>query len=219
MIALARKLGRPVALASALTLASIAHLQAQQKAQISGQQARDAANTLAEWAIETENPDVLAAALELAFSGGATLDQDDPWSMADFAQSLAAMPGGAALLAALDQTATRGVISGTTRFETVLAPGAHESVTLTVAREERAVIEARLKRGSTGADLDVVVFADDVQIAAETGPESGIEGVGVYIEFFPETCMAVTVEISNLGQGTANAVFLAPASSLVGCDG
>lgn len=184
---------------------------------ISAERARAAAEVIGQWATEKDNLNVLAAALELALAGGASLNADDPWSVHDLSVALIALPGGADVLSNILQTNSRGVVSGATRFEATLAPGARKSVSLIMAKGENAVIEARLKRGSHGADLDLVVFADGKKIADDTGPLSGTDDVSAYVAFVPDTCLAITVEVLNNGEGTANAVFLAPATNLIGC--
>lgn len=131
--------------------------------------------------------------------------------------ALRAMPGGTEAAADIGRDQSRGVISGVSRLDVTLAPGETETVLMTMAGGELAVIEARLKRGSLGADLDLIVEGDQGLRLEDAGPQSGTVDIGTYLEFRPERCIELTVHLVNRGTQSASAVLLAPASSLVSC--
>ncbi|MEM0936003.1 MAG: hypothetical protein AAGJ91_08880 [Pseudomonadota bacterium] len=186
-------------------------------AEVPAAQAREASDRIARWAIARENVQMLASAVDVALRSGASLDPGDPWSIHPFAERLKAMPGGAAEMDRILSTRARGVITGVSRIDIVLSPGSEERVPLTMAADEPAIVEARLKRGSDGANLDLRVYVGDTVIAQDTSPDTGAPGVGTFVEFLPDTCVDVEVAIFNAGSGVANAVMLAPASSVIDC--
>lgn len=203
-----------IALALALSVQTTGGAAAQS---VSAAQARGAAETLAQWAMATGNRAVLASALDLALRSGASLDPEDPWSMRAAADRLAAAGGEVTRLAQQEDPQSRGVIAGFSRLDMTLEPGESRDVPLTMAGGEAAIVEARLKRGSEGADLDLRLTGPDGVLAEDTGPDTGTQGVGAYVEFWTEKCIEVEVEIRNIGDAVANAVMLAPASSVIGC--
>ncbi|MEM9911720.1 MAG: hypothetical protein AAF922_13145 [Pseudomonadota bacterium] len=172
---------------------------------------------MSRWAEAHENQSVLAASIELALRSGASLERDDPWSIAEIVEVLLLMPGGVEEMARINISRTRGVISGVSRLDVTLAPRETETVTMTMAGGELAVIEARLKRDSIGADLDLIIETETGLRLEDTGPETGTVEIGTYLEFWPETCMELKIYLSNSGSQNASAVLLAPASSLVSC--
>ena len=180
-------------------------------------QARDAGVLLGEWALENDKAEVLQSAIELALGSGASLDAEDPWSISMLANHLAEMPGGAEALLAMQFTRSRGVIAGFSRSDIFLAPGEMESVPLRMAGGEPAIVEARLKRGSEDANLDLFVIDSNGVIRKDATEATGTMSTGTYIEFWPATCTDIEVQVKNVGTGTANAVIFAPASSLLSC--
>ncbi|MEM9551570.1 MAG: hypothetical protein AAGA05_10370 [Pseudomonadota bacterium] len=193
------------------------HIACAEPAGVPAAQTRAAAMELGQWAIANSNRAVLANAVELALRSGASLDSDDPWSIADLADRLAAMPGGQADLDRIRATRARGVIAGVSRLDVTLGPGDTHRVPLTMAGDEPAIVEARLKIGSNGADLDLQIVGPNDLMLEDAGPETGTATIGAYLEFRPETCLDIEVILRNVGSGTANAVMLAPASSLIAC--
>ncbi|MEM9032434.1 MAG: hypothetical protein AAGB18_07280 [Pseudomonadota bacterium] len=185
--------------------------------QVSAAEARTAGETLARWALDQSEPDILAAAIELSLLGGAALDPEDPWTVAGYIEELSAISTEVDHLAAFESMVARGVVAGTSRSELTLAPGQTETLTLRMADGERALIEARQKRGPNGADLDLRVLHDGGILAEALGPETGTPDVGALVFFTPSNCIDVVIELSNAGTTTANAVLLAPASSRLGC--
>ncbi len=164
---------------------------------------------------ETRDPVLLIGALTTMLGAGATLAADDPWDAARYLallQDISAARGGRYD----DQIARltggfRGTASGPSRYDIALAPGERASFVLTVVQGENAIIEARLKRGSDGGDIDLEVLGPDGQVlAADRGPASGIPGIGVYAEFRPANCQDVTVALVNVGAARARLALIAP---------
>lgn len=155
--------------------------------------------------------------MDLSLRAGSALDSDDPFSIAQMAKALVEMTG--APLPPPPDTAARGVIAGISRLDMTLLPGDSLTVPLMLAAEEPAIIEARLKRGSDGADLDIRVTGPDGVLGQDIGPANGVVGQGIYLEFIPDRCLEVSVDITNAGSTEARAVMLAPASARIGCEG
>ena len=200
-----------------VALAPLTPAAADQAPRVPASEARAAGETLGRWAAAEGETRILSAAIELALSGGASLDPDDPWSLADLATALAAAPDGAARLAEIAAMSARGVVAGVSRSEISLAPGQTETIALRMADGERALVEARLKRGPEGADLDLRVLSQGGLVAEAVGPETGRAGIGALVYFTPKNCLDVSVELTNAGSAVANAVLLAPASAKLGC--
>lgn len=180
-------------------------------------QVRQAAERVADWAIDHQNADVLATAIDVLLQSGASLDPDDPWSVHALVQALKALGG-----TPPDDHPTagaRGVLQGVSRLDLSLAPGESRTVSLIMAGDEAAIIEVRLKRGADAADIDLRVLANGDLLREDTGPATGTPEVGAYVEFWAGGCIEIDVEITNAGTEPANAVMLAPATSLLGCGG
>lgn len=176
---------------------------------------RRSAEDMARLGAETRDPVLLIGALTTMLGAGATLADDDPWDAARYLallQEISAAQGGryddqiARLTGSL-----RGTASGPSRYDIALAPGERASFGLTVVQGENAIIEARLKRGSDGGDIDLEVLGPDGrELASDRGPASGIPGIGVYAEFRPVACQDVTVVLVNVGDARARLALIAP---------
>ncbi|MCV6592368.1 MAG: hypothetical protein OIF48_05405 [Silicimonas sp.] len=180
---------------------------------------RSGAARAAEWALEQENAPALADAITLLLDSGAALDPDDPFSVADLVTSLRRLDGGVALAKTLEARQSRGQFDGAPRQTLTLAAGESREIPMTMVPGEAALIEARLWRGAGGADIDLILRDDEGRVIAEdTGPETGVEGYGVFVEFFPETCLDLTVTLENRGADPARIAVLAPLSLRDSCE-
>lgn len=191
-----------------------------------GEDLRAAADDLAALGRAEADPAILAAALALLMQGGARADPGDPWggdALLAEALALALAQDDAAAGAALDRLAARGrgVVDGTARRDLRLGPGESQTIGLLVAGGEPALVEAWLRRGPEGADIDLTVTAagEGVEIAADLGPLTGVPGFRAFAEWLPEACAAVEVTLVNRGTVPAAVVFLAPPASRSDCGG
>jgi hypothetical protein len=183
---------------------------------------RAAAMEMARWALEEKRAEPLAAAISLLLAAGATDQADAPLSVHAELQALRALPGGAALARGVLEERARGVAlgGGNSRIELVLNPGETHFETLVMAAREPALVEVRLYRVSVGADADLTVRDKDGGVLGrDTGPQTGIVGEMAFVEFTPETCLAVEIQISNAGDAPAHMVVLAPPALGQGCGG
>lgn len=177
------------------------------------------ARTAADWAMSEENPLALADSIKLLLESGSALDPDDPFSVADLLDGLREMEGGASLAEELENSASRGQLDGARRTVVTLEPGETHIQPMTMVARESAFIEARLWRDSEGADIDMRVLGPSGEtIADDGGPDSGIPGVGTFVEFWPETCVAITLEIVNRGDRSGRFAIRAPLSLRDTCE-
>lgn len=160
---------------------------------------------------------MLATAIDLLLRSGGSLAPDDPWSVHDLVLALVALGGPPPDDRPI--AGARGVLQGVSRLDLSLAPGETRTLSLIMAGNETAIVEVRLKRGADAADIDLRVLANGSLLREDTGPATGTPEVGAYVEFRTAGCIEVDVEITNTGTGPANAVMLAPATSLPGCGG
>ncbi|MEM1234001.1 MAG: hypothetical protein AAGH70_07725 [Pseudomonadota bacterium] len=174
----------------------------------------------AAWALEKGNAPALADILARGESLGGSFAADDPFTLASYLEALSNLPSGAELASALTSRAARGQLGGAPRRDFVLAPGATREVAFLLADDERSFIEARLKRGSEGADIDLMLLGEaGTALAKDVGPETGIPGVGALIMHLPEVCARVTVSVSNAGAAPAEIALLVPLSARQTCEG
>ena len=174
----------------------------------------------AQWAVESQNAQALADILTLAETSGGSFAIDDPFSVADLMTALRAMPGGAALASAIEADASRGQIGGAPRQDFALESGSEYRVSAILAKGEAAFIEARLKSGSTNADIDLSVLGEDGSVLAQdVGAETGVVGYGAFVDLYPSVCAPVTIEVVNKGAGAAEVVLLVPQSEQQICSG
>lgn len=183
---------------------------------------RAAAREMATWAIEAGKAAPLATAIGLLLETGATEKENAPFSVFRELQALRSLPGGADLTRKLLEERSRGVAlgGGNSRIELVLQSGDTHIETLVMAANEPALVEVRLYRGSIGADADLTVRSSAGQVLGrDTGPLTGIVGEMAFVEFTPDTCLSVDVQIVNAGDATAHMVVLAPPALGQGCGG
>jgi hypothetical protein len=199
-----------------------------------GDMLRMAAGDLALLGRAQAEPSILAAALALLLMSGAGTEAGDPWG-GDLllAEARALARGDPAAGAALDRLAAqrRGVVDGISRGDLRLAPGETRTIRLLVAGGEPASVEAWLRRGSEGADIDLTVTTPDgaggagtgaegvVELASDRGPRTGVPGFRAFAEWVPERCGAVEVTLVNRGSAPAAVVFLAPPAGRSDCGG
>ncbi|MCB2136115.1 MAG: hypothetical protein KDE08_09260 [Rhodobacteraceae bacterium] len=184
---------------------------------------RRAAEALAPMALESGDPDLLLAAIRGLLDGGTTLAEDDPWNASALMARLREIDAGSGRysdeISALEHR-IRGVLSGPNRFDATLPAGAEETFRLFVTANEWAIAEARLKRGATDADIDLIVSDEAGQVVAEDiGNASGVPGIGAYVEWWPEGCAEVVITLRNVGGTDAGVVFLAPPARSQECNG
>ncbi|SDO35678.1 hypothetical protein SAMN05216196_10538 [Lutimaribacter pacificus] len=166
---------------------------------------------------------LLIAGLRGLLASGATLAPDDPWNASAYMarlRELSAESGDAhARDIAILTARARGSSGGFSRFDLELAPGADEAFTLRVVGAEAAIVEARLKRGSGAADVDLIVTGPDGAVrGSDIGPSSGIVGIAAYVEFVPETCLDITATLVNAGTETARIAVISPPALEPRCD-
>lgn len=183
---------------------------------------RAAAREMARWAMAEERPEALAVAIDLLMQAGASDEADVPFSVHEELTALRAMPEGEALAREVVQERARGVAlgGGNSRIELILNAGDVHIETLVMAAKEPALVEVRLYRGSIGADADVTIRDATGQVVGrDVGPLTGIVGEMAYVEFTPDACLSVEVQITNAGDATAHMVVLAPPALGQGCGG
>ena len=174
----------------------------------------------ADWALAQGNAPALADILARGRAMGASFDVDDPFSLSPLLNSLAALDGGRVLADALLAEASRGQLGGAPRRDFVLEPGASQSISFTLVNGERAFIEARLKRGSDGADIDLTLLdADAAKVAEDAGPETGVTDIGALIIHVPTACEDVTIVVTNRGDAAGDVALLVPLSPKQSCEG
>lgn len=181
---------------------------------------KTAARVMADWAIEEQRAEVLGQAIALLLRSGASDVAGPPDSVHDLLGALRAMPGGLQLAEWVLADRARGVAlgGGNSRIELALEAGEVHRETLVMAGGEPALIEVRLYRGSDGADAELTIRdAGGTVIGSDLGPETGIEGQMAFVEFTPEDCVSVEVQIRNAGQGAGRMVVLAPPTFGQGC--
>lgn len=168
-----------------------------------------------------QSPDMFVSALEMYVDGGAVFDANDPWdASALLSEALALASGRAGLEARLAVLSggRRGVVQGPTRLDTSLQPGEVLRQNFIMANGELAAIALRLKGSSNGADLDLRVVSETGGVIAEDmGPETGVPGIGLFVEWSVQGCDAVDVEVTNQGSGAASFVMMAPPSPTDPC--
>ncbi len=114
--------------------------------------------------------------------------------------------------------AGRGGTVGVTRAEISLAPVESAFFDLAFQAREPAILEARLKRGSDGAGVDLrVTDVGGAMLAQDLGPETGRPGFGLYVEWLPPDRVAARAELNNRGAGEAYVVMLTQPSSETRC--
>ncbi len=177
------------------------------------QDLRKSARASADWAISTKNPDALADSIGMLLDSGYSIEADDPFSVSGFLAELRAMDGGAVLADQIEADRSRGQLDGSKRKVVTLGAGETHVEPMTMVAREPALIEARLWRGFEDADIDIEVLGPEgAPIAQDVGPETGITGIGAFVEFRPETCLAITLEITNRSNTEARLAILAPLS-------
>ena len=186
---------------------------------VHAQDLRKSALAAADWAVSVRNPQALADSIGLLLNSGYSAEPDDPFSVATMLDELRSMKGGAELAASLEAEQARGQLDGARRTVVRLGPGETTAVPMTMVARENALIEARLWRDADGADIDIQVRGPDGELIAEdTGPETGIVGYGVFVEFRPETCLAISLELTNKGTKAGRLAILAPLSLRDTCE-
>lgn len=183
---------------------------------------RAAAREMADWAIVENRAEALAVAIGLMLDAGASDAAGVPFSVHDDLLALKNLPGGEELARNVLQERARGVAlgGGNSRIELVLNAGDVHTETLVMAANEPALVEVRLYRSSIGADADLTIRdATGRVVGRDVGPLTGIVGDMAYVEFTPETCLSVDVQIVNAGDATAHMVVLAPPALGRGCGG
>ena len=176
--------------------------------------------TAARWAVEAGNAAALADVIARGRALGGSFAADDPYSLMGFLNALEGLDGGAALAADLRATASRGQLGGAPRQDFTLAAGEERALSVLLVPHERAFVEARLKRGSEAADIDLRVTGPEGALLAEdTGPETGIFGVGALVSHFPESCMPAIITVANTGTTAAEVALLVPLSPRQDCGG
>lgn len=182
-------------------------------------EARHHALVAAEWALTQENTAALADSLALYLDEGGTLVPDDPFSARDLLEGLRGLSGGDALAEALLATRSRGQIGGAPRVDIVLNPGESHEIPLQLAAQEKSWIEARLWRGAAGADVDLDLRdADGTRLTADLDPQTGIEGIGAWLELLPDKCTSAILSVSNKGNAPAQVAVLIPQSRRGQCE-
>jgi hypothetical protein len=189
---------------------------------VNSDELRQAAEMLAPLAAETGDGELLVAVISGLLDGGATLESDDPWGVADLMALLRAVDadsGNYRTEIAQLQSRMRGVISGPNRYDSTLAGGSEEEFRLVVAAHEHAIAEARLKKGAAAADIDLIVRTVEGEVlTSDVGTDTGILGIGAYVEWWPEICGEVIVTVRNTTDVSAGVVFLAPRAVAQSCD-
>lgn len=202
---------------------SLTHLPDAAAQSVNSDELRQAAETLAPLAVETGDGELLVAVISGLLDGGATLEGDDPWGVADLMARLREVDADSGLyrieITRLESR-MRGVISGPNRYDSTLAGGAEEEFRLVVAAREHAIAEARLKKGAAAAaDIDLIVRTVEGEVlTSDIGTDTGILGIGAYVEWWPESCGEVVVTVRNTTDVSAGVVFLAPRAVAQGCD-
>lgn len=179
---------------------------------------RDSAWVSAQWALATGNLQALAESITLYLEEGGTLTEGDPFSALQLIDELGAMAGGAALAQTLISTQARGQFGGAPRIDIVLEKGRSHLTELTLAAEEVSWIEARLWRGSAGADIDLELFdSDGAVLAADLDAQTGTEGLAALLQLSPKTCLEVTLRVTNVGTATGRVALLIPQTLQLSC--
>lgn len=180
---------------------------------------RLSARIAAQWAAETGRPAALASSLSVLLEQGGSLDPQDPFSVADLAGALEEMPGGPDLLEAVLATRSRGQLGGAARLDLTLDPGQVHDLDVVLVAAELTWVEARLWRGSGGADIDVALTGKDgLALAADTGPQTGVEGVAALFDVWVDTCTHATLRILNAGDGPGRVALFVPQSTRPKCE-
>lgn len=181
---------------------------------------RLAALAAVEMSIEAKNGQALAESIMLLLEAGHSLEVDDPFTVQPLMVALRGLPEGKDLADGLSNFVARGQIGGAPRVDLVIAAGEAHSQTIRLMSQEPAFVEIRLRKGSDLADIDLQILGPDQKlIVADEGPETGRVGYGNLVEFWPEACVEVTVDITNRGDGDADLVLLIPQSLHTTCDG
>ncbi len=181
---------------------------------------RHSAWTLAHWALEAGNAAALSDNLIVYVQEGGTLVADDPFSALPLIAGLRALPGGERLAAQVLATRARGQFGGTPRIDLTLGPGQTHQAPLRLVADEITWIEARLWRGADGADIDITLRAQDgTVLAQDSDPGAGTEGAGALIQFAPQSCLDVTLQVINAGTGAGRVAIMIPQSLRTTCDG
>lgn len=179
---------------------------------------RDAAWVSAQWALTEGKAQALADSLTLYLREGGTLAQDDPFSAASLLDGLRAMPEGEALAQSIIATQSRGQFGGAPRIDIVLAQEATHLAPLKLAADEITWIEARLWRGSDGADIDLELLDGEGNIlAADIGETTGTEGSGALLQLHTDVCLKATLRVTNAGAGPGRVAILIPQSARSVC--
>lgn len=180
---------------------------------------RQSARIAARWAIETQNAPVLASSLAVLIDRGGTLDDGDPFGVATLAHALREMPGGVALMEDLLANRARGQIGGARRMDVLIGPGQSHEAKLVLVAAELSWIEARLWRGANEADIELdLIGPDGATLAADRGPETGIEGVAALLDVWMETCTNVTLRVTNTGASEGRVAIFVPISPRQDCE-
>lgn len=186
---------------------------------VNAEDLRKSARVSAGWAISTANHQALADSIGILLDSGYSIHPDDPFSVANLLTELRAMDGGAVLADEIETERARGQLDGAKRKVVTLSAGETHVEHMTMVSRESALIEARLFRGSEGADIDIEVLGSDgSDIAKDLGPETGIPGIGVFVEFWPESCLPISLEITNRGTREGRLAILAPLSLRDTCE-
>lgn len=180
---------------------------------------RQSAQIAARWAVEARNPQALADSLSVLLKEGSTLDREDPFSVSHLADELAVMPGGPDLLEAVLASNSRGQLGGAARLDLELAPGEAHEVEVVLVGRELTWVEARLWRGSEGADIDVVLTGTDgTGLAADTQPQTGVEGIAALLDVWVETCTRARLRITNAGTAAGRVALFVPQTTRPNCE-
>lgn len=180
---------------------------------------RDSALVTAQWALRNENPQALADSLALYLEVGGNLTPDDPYSALTLMDGLLTLPGGQELAKTIIATQSRGQFGGAPRIDVIVAQGEVQQTDLTLAANEITWIEARLWRGSGGANIDLELM--DMQgniVAADLDKGTGTEGAGALLQVWTEICMDVTLRVTNAGTAEGRVAILIPQSVRPVCE-
>lgn len=184
------------------------------------QELRDSAWTVAQWALATGNTTALADSIGLYLQEGGVIEADDPFSAHALIEGLRALPGGEAEVERLLATRARGQFGGAPRVDLTLAPGEIHETDLRLVAKEITWIEARLWRGSVGANIDLeLVDSDGKRLTMDADLETGTEGNGALLQYAADTCLDVVLRVTNAGSGQGRVAILIPQSVRSVCGG
>lgn len=180
---------------------------------------RLAAEIAADWAVEVGNPEALASSLQVLLAEGGTLEPEDPFSVSALAEALQTMPGGPELLETVLASNARGQLGGAARLDLVLDPGQAHEVSMVLVGAELTWVEARLWRGSNGADIDVeLTDADGLALGADSDPATGVEGTAALLDVWVDTCTPATLHVRNVGKSPGRVALFVPQSTRAQCE-